>query len=103
MGSRGRKVVAYLTQYGYWWSCDLAQWENLIKRVKQDQEYNLSDLATALSRRPAAVSESRWEGPHGHLSAVYYSNNGVPIFRCLDFDIADWLEADAEVRQSLGE
>lgn len=92
-----RKVVAYLTQYGYWWSCTPEQWRKLLAVGLRGEGHELTPaFATELCGRPSSVRAWREDG-----RPVYWAS-AAPYFRCLDFDAGDWQAADEEVKRYLG-
>lgn len=89
-----KRIVAYLTQYGYWWSCTTEQWNRLVVEGKKGKGHNLEEhFATSLKSRPSVV-RTRVDRDTGRRSCWA----PVPVFQCLDFDATDWEFADKEVQ-----
>jgi hypothetical protein len=91
------KVVAYLTQYDYWWSVTLPQWERLVVLGLQGAGYELREpYAKDLARMPSSVrvSSDRSTGRKSYWAPV-------PVIRPLDFDASDWRYADEQVRRHI--
>lgn len=104
----GRKIVAYITQYGGWWSADAAQWRKLAScgmglsgktfqhRGETYGEYDLDDATTRLRGRPSSIRTDTYESS-GHSRRAYYST--IPVIQPLDFGPSDWRYADDGVRR----
>lgn len=95
--SAAPRVVAYLTQYGFWWSVTLSQWERLYAVAVRGDGYELQlPYAKPLSGRPSSVRTST-DSRSGRRS--YWA--AVPVIRPLDYDATDWRYADQEVREAI--
>jgi hypothetical protein len=103
-----RKIAAYVTQYGAWWSATPAQWKKLAAagmglagntfqhRGATYAEFDLDALATRISGRPSSIRTSTYES-RGHSRRSFSSL--VPVIQPLDFNTHDWTYADEEVRR----
>ncbi len=106
--SNPRKVVAYITQNGAWWSATASQWKKLAAagrgltgnaftvRGKLYGDVDLDALATRLSVRPSAIRIDSYTDRSGYGRVAYSSV--VPVVRPLDFDAEEWGWADNEVQ-----
>lgn len=105
-----RKVVAYLTQYGGWWSATAEQWRKLAahgtckvgktfeaRGKTYSDDIDLDVLATRLGGRPSSIRTDSYTDHQGFGHQSFYSL--VPIIRPLDFDSRDWRNADEEVQR----
>jgi hypothetical protein len=85
-GSRRRNpapVVAYIQQYGAWYSANERQWASLVAAGVSGKVWNLRHLATPLKSRPTSRKST-----------------AIPVIEPIDFVTPErWLEADEQVRR----
>jgi hypothetical protein len=105
----GRRVVAYLTQYGGWWSVNEDQWNKLAScgmglsgktfqhRGETHGDYDLDESATRLRGRPSSIRTDTYTSSSGHGRRAFYST--IPVIQPLDFGPSDWRYADEDVRR----
>lgn len=103
-----RKVVAYLTQYGAWWSATEDQWRRLValgtgqaggtftSRGKTYAEFDLDAVATRLRGQPSSLRTESYTDRSGYGRRAFHST--VPVVHPLDFDTQDWAAVDDEVQ-----
>lgn len=103
-----RKVVAYLTQYGAWWSATEDQWKKLAavgmgltgktftSRGKTYSDALDLDMVTRLQGQPSSIRTDSYTDSSGHGRRSFYST--IPVIRPLDFDTQEWSWANEEVQ-----